>query len=56
MRKLESRDKIIMMKMKDEKNYNENIKTVDMNCFVYSLTHPHATGLCADALLLDIYI
>ena len=24
-----------------------------MNCFVYSLMHPHATGLCED-LLLDI--
>jgi len=54
-RKLESRDKIIMMKMKDEKNYNENTKTVNMNCFVYSLTHRHATGLCAE-LFLDIGI
>ena len=29
----------------------ENIKTVDMNCFVQSLTDPHATGLCGDELI-----
>ena len=22
-----------------------------MNCFVYSLMHPHATGLCSELLL-----
>jgi len=31
------------------------IRTVHMNCFVYSLTDPHATGLRGD-LLLDIGI
>ena len=50
MRELENCDKMILMKINNEKinkNYNENIKRVHMNCFVYSLTHPHAiaTGL-----------
>jgi len=49
-RELENCDKMILMKINNEKinkNYNENIKRVHMNCFVYSLTHPHAiaTGL-----------
>ena len=27
------------------------MKTSKLNCFVYSLKHPHATGHCEDILL-----
>jgi len=38
------------LKNNTNQNYNENIRTVHMNCFVYSLTDPHATDLCGDVL------